>query len=106
MTGNIYREYRNGYGKAANGFVGHWKEWSSDEGMPQSITYKLKERAIVCKITFLPRRNNKWGNVPRDCPSNFGIEGSNDGSSFFLLKRVVGKKKSSKGVCFINQSMS
>ena len=94
MTNNIYRNYGKG-GKASHGF-GDW-HWHSAEGMPQSITYKLKEKAAVCKITFLPRKDNKWGNALRDCPSNFGIEGSNDGSSFNLLKRVEGKKKKGEG---------
>ena len=66
-------------------------EWNSAQGMPQSITYKLKEKAVVCKVTFLPRKDNSMGNVPKDCPKNFGIEGSNDGSSFVLIKRVEGE---------------
>ena len=66
-------------------------EWNSADGMPQSITYRMREARVVCRITFLPRRDNSMGNVPRDCPRNFGIEGSNDGSSFVLIKRVEGK---------------
>ena len=62
--------------------------------MPQSITYKLKKKAAVCKITFLPRKDNSGGNVPKDCPTNFRIEGSHDNITFNLLKRVEGKKKS------------
>ena len=37
------------------------------------------------------------GNVPRDCPKNYGIEGSNDGSSFVLIKRVEGLPSCEEG---------
>ena len=94
MTDDIFRSY--GSNKAANAFAGRSSEWHSANGMPQSITYKLKEKAAVCKITFRPRMDNSVGNTPRDCPKNFRIEGSHDGSSFALIKRVEGKKKEAK----------
>ena len=91
MTDDIFRQLVGA--EAARGFAGPESEWNSADGMPQSITYKLKDKAVVCKITFLPRKDNALGNVPRDCPTNFGIEGSHDGSSFVLIKRVEGMKK-------------
>ena len=93
---DIFRQFGNQ--KAANAFAGQASEWHSANGMPQSITYKLKEKAVVRKITFRPRADNKDGNTPRDCPKNFRIEGSHDGSSFVVIKRVERKKKRSKMV--------
>ena len=89
VTGNVSTRALPG-AEAAKGFSGVDSEWNSAQGMPQSITYKLKEKKVVCKVTFLPRKDNSMGNVPRDCPKNFGIEGSNDGNSFVLIKRVEG----------------
>ena len=91
MTENIFRHY--GGSIAADAFAGEGSEWISANGMPQNITYELKNKAAVCKITFLPRKDNSYGNVPRDCPKNFRIEGSHDGSYFKRIHGVVGKKK-------------
>jgi len=79
--------------KAWEAFAGPNHDWHSADGMPQSVTYKLKEKAVVCKITFLPRKDNSWEqglHGKQDCPTNFRIEGSYDGVSFNLLKRVEG----------------
>jgi len=75
---------------AARGFAGPESAWHSGRGMPQSITYKLKDKAVVCKITFLTRGKSWKDNREKDCPTNFRIEGSHDGSSFVLIKRVEG----------------
>jgi len=74
---------------AERGFAGPESEWHSGDGMPQSITYQLKKRAIVCKVTFLPRLDSLKDNRERDCPTNLRIEGSHDGS-FVVIKRVEG----------------
>jgi len=91
-TATASSSYQGTYGTSAawKGFAGPEHNWHSANGMPQSITYELKEKAVVCKITFLPRKINSWKHIPTDCPTNFRIEGSHDGSSFNLLKRVEG----------------
>ena len=91
---------------AAWGFAGEGKEWKSGIGMPQWITYKLKEKAAVCKITFLPRKENTYGFLPKDCPKNYRIEGSHDGHKYNVLTRVKGKKKRSKMAIQVNCMIS
>ena len=97
MTDDIFRQY-NTAASAAKGFSGPIIAWHSGRGMPQSITYKLKDKAVVCKITFLTRGKSWEDNREKDCPTNFRIEGSHDGSSFVLIKRVEGKKNRNKMV--------
>ena len=103
MTFIRYRTYGNGNRKAsdepANGFAGQESAWHSDKGMPQSITYKLKNNAAICKITFYPRRWEKTSG--EDCPKNFKIEGSYDGSIFYLIKNVENGKKKISGMVII-----
>ena len=88
------------------GFSGQKSAWHSSKGMPQSITYKLKHNAVICKISFYRKEHHERLELEQFCPKDFKIEGSYDGSIFVLLKHVEGKEKISGMVFTGNRPMS
>ena len=69
-------------------FSGPTKSWHSKSGMPQWLRYELKQPRQVCKISFLPRLDNSFGNRQKDCPKHFEFQGSDNGRNFITLLTV------------------